>query len=154
MSPDDELPAPIHNPGAGAGDVSVRQAEFEVLNVIAGTRGRDEPDSPFLAESLPRAGWDPDSKPALRNIERVVLVHRLREVMALVGFTRFEPASTDEKGELDLDGIAPAALSPEPEWFPAIETTARASSLWSRPRRLEIGAIRPESGRRAPGADP
>jgi hypothetical protein len=62
--------------GAGAGDVSVRQAEFEVLNVIAGTRGRDEPDSPFLAESLPRAGWDPDSKPALRNIERVVLSAR------------------------------------------------------------------------------
>jgi len=41
--------------------------------------------------------------------------------MALVGFTRFEPAGTDEKGELDLDGIAPAALSPEPEWFPAVE---------------------------------
>ncbi len=51
----------------------------------------------------------------------MVLVHRLREVMALVGFTRFEPAGTDEKGELDLDGIAPAALSPEPEWFPAVE---------------------------------
>src|SRR5271155_4539942 len=41
--------------------------------------------------------------------------------MALVGFTRFEPAGTDEKGELDLDGIAAADLSPEPEWFPAIE---------------------------------
>jgi hypothetical protein len=41
--------------------------------------------------------------------------------MALVGFTRFEAVGTDEKGELDLDGIAPAALSPEPEWFPAIE---------------------------------
>lgn len=99
----------------------MRQAEFEVLNVIVGTRGRDEPDSPFLAEALPRASWDPDNKPALRNIARVVLVHRLREVMALVGFTQFEPAGTDEKGELDLDGIAPAALSPEPEWFPAIE---------------------------------
>jgi hypothetical protein len=107
--------------GAGAGDVSVKQAEFEVLNVVAGIRGRDDPDSPFLAEALPRASWDPDNKPTLRNINRVVLVHRLREVMALVGFTRFEPAGTDEKGELDLDGIAPAALSPEPEWFPAIE---------------------------------
>jgi hypothetical protein len=107
--------------GAGAGDISVRQAEFEVLNVVAGTRGRDDPESPFLAEALPRASWDPDAKPALRNIERIVLVHRLREVMALVGFTRFEPAGTDEKGELDLDGISPAALSPEPEWFPAIE---------------------------------
>ena len=76
------------------------------------------------ARFLPRrclAAWDPKNSPALSRIERVVLVHRQREVMTLVGFTRFEPAGTDEKGELDLDGIAPAALSPEPEWFPAIE---------------------------------
>src|SRR5271169_5921894 len=106
---------------ASAADVPVKQAEFEVLNVPSGTRGRDDSDSPFFAEFLPRAAWDPKNNPVLSRIERVVLVHRLREVMALVGFTRFEPAGTDEKGELDLDGIAPAALSPEPEWFPAIE---------------------------------
>ncbi len=35
----------------------------------------------------------------LSRIEPVVFVHRLREVMALVGFNRYEPASTDEKGE-------------------------------------------------------
>jgi hypothetical protein len=96
----------------------MRQAEFE-LNVLAGCRGGDDPDSPFGAQALLRATWDPDSKPALRNIERVVLVHRLREVMALVGFTRFEPVGTDEEGELDLEGITPAALLPEPERFPA-----------------------------------
>jgi hypothetical protein len=107
--------------GGGTGDVSVKQAEFEVLDVHSGTRGRDEADSQFFAEVLPRAAWDSSGKPALSRVERVVLVHRLREVMALVGFTRFEPAGIDEKGELDLDGIAPAALSPEPEWFPAIE---------------------------------
>jgi hypothetical protein len=108
---------------ASAADVPVKQAEFEVLNVPSGTRGRDDSDSPFFAEFLPRAAWDPKNDPVLSRIERVVLVHRLREVMALVGFTRFEPAGTDEKGELDLDGIAPAALSPEPEWFPAIENS-------------------------------
>jgi hypothetical protein len=107
----------------GAGDVSVRQAEFDVLNLPAGTRGRDDPDSPFFAEVLPRAVWDPNSNTVLRNIERVVLVHRLREVMALVGFTRFEPVGTDEKGELDLEGVALAALSPDPQWFPAIENS-------------------------------
>jgi hypothetical protein len=37
--------------------------------------------------------------------------------MALVGFTRFEPVGTDEEGELDLEGITPAALSPEAERF-------------------------------------
>jgi hypothetical protein len=123
----------------GGSEVSVKQAEFEVLNVPNGTRGRDEPDSPFYAEALPRAIWDPDNKLALSRVERVVLVHRLKEVMALVGFTRFEPVGTDEKGELDLDGIAPAALSPEPEWFPAIENrgegvfivvSAEAISAW------------------------
>jgi hypothetical protein len=49
------------------------------------------------------AVWDPNKNPTLRNVERVVLVHRLGEVMALVGFARFEPVGTDEKGELDLE---------------------------------------------------
>lgn len=44
--------------GAGASDLSVRQAEFEVLNVLAGSRGRDDPNSPFLAQALPRVSWD------------------------------------------------------------------------------------------------
>jgi len=109
---------------AGGGvDVSVKQAEFEVLNVAAGTRGRDDSDSPFFAEALPRPVWDPNNNPTLHIIDRVILVHRLREVMALVGFTRFEPVGTDEKGELDLEGVVLAALSSEPQWFPAIENS-------------------------------
>jgi hypothetical protein len=108
--------------GAGnSGTLPVRQAEFEVINLGSGTRGKDDPDSPFFAEALPRAVWDPDRNPRLAAIDRVVLVHRLREVLTLVGFTRFESAGTDENGELDLEGITAAALSPEPEWFPAIE---------------------------------
>src|ERR1700730_12063667 len=98
--------------------------------------GATIPDSPFLAEALPRASWDPDNKPTLRNIERVVLVHRLRGRVALVGFTRFEPAGTDEKGELDLDGIAPAALSPEPEWFPAIENRGEGVFMVGSPQAI------------------
>ena len=107
-------------------------------------------DGACLAEALPRAGWDPDSKPALRSIERVVLVHRLREVMALVGFTRFEPTGTDEKGELDLDGIAPAALSPEPEWFPAIENRGEGVFIVVSPE--AIGNWRDQVGVRQRGA--
>jgi hypothetical protein len=103
------------------GAVPVRQAEFEILNLVSGTRGTDDADSAFFAEALPRAVWDRDGDPRLGPIERVVLVHRLREVLALVGFTRFEAAGTDEKGELDLEGITAADLSPEPEWFPAVE---------------------------------
>ena len=37
--------------------------------------------------------------------------------MALVGFTRFGPAGSDEKGGLDVEGIVPAILSAKPEWF-------------------------------------
>ena len=35
-------------------------------------------------------------------VERVVLVHRLREVIAQVGFTRFESSSPDVEGELEI----------------------------------------------------
>jgi hypothetical protein len=107
--------------GSAAAMVPVRQAEFEILDLASGTRGKDDPDSPFFAEALPRTLWDPNADPRLQAIARVVLVHRLREVLALVGFTRFEAAGTDEKGELELEGITAAALSPEPEWFPAVE---------------------------------
>ena len=44
------------------------------------------------------------NKAVLSWSERVVLVHGLREVTALAGFTRFEPASTDETGELAGSG--------------------------------------------------
>jgi hypothetical protein len=81
----------------GVSDVSAKQAEFEVLDVRMGQRGHDEADSQFFAETLPRAIWDSGDKSALSRVERVVLVHRLREVIALVGFTRFEPAGTDGK---------------------------------------------------------
>ena len=106
--------------GASAVDLPVKQVEFRMLDVAAGTRGEDRAGSDFFAEALPRAVWDTGDN-HLQAVARVVLVHRLREVVAQVGFTRFEAVGADEKGELDLEGIAPAALSPEPLWFPAIE---------------------------------
>ena len=50
----------------------------------------------------------------------MILVHRLREVVAQVGFTRFEPAMPDVDGELSLD-VEPAPLARETTWLPAIE---------------------------------
>jgi len=47
-------------------------------------------------------------------------VHRLREVIAQVGFTRFEAEMPDIDGELSLD-VRRAALDVEPSWVPAIE---------------------------------
>jgi hypothetical protein len=49
-----------------------------------------------------------------------VLVHRLREVIAQIGFTRFEPAVSDIDGELNL-GVRSAQLAEEVKWLPAVE---------------------------------
>jgi hypothetical protein len=56
----------------------------------------------------------------MQPIERVVLVHRLREVVAQVGFTRFEAAAPDVEGELDI-GVRRAALAMNANWLPAFE---------------------------------
>ena len=47
-------------------------------------------------------------------------MHRLREVIAQVGFTRFESAVPDVNGELALD-VERAALSLNQQWLPAVE---------------------------------
>jgi hypothetical protein len=54
------------------------------------------------------------------KVDRLVLVHRLREVSAQVGFTRFEASLPDINGELDLD-VELAPLSRELTWLPATE---------------------------------
>lgn len=54
------------------------------------------------------------------RLEKIILVHRLREVLALVGFTRFEAGMPDVDGELDIS-VSRAALDEEISWVPAIE---------------------------------
>ena len=97
---------------------SVKQAEFEVLGAAKGEAGADHPDGDFYARSLPRAVWD---APWMSSVERVVLVHRLREVVAQVGFTRFEASTPNVEGELEV-GVQAAPLARETTWLPAVET--------------------------------
>jgi hypothetical protein len=78
--------------GTAAKEKSVKVAELETLIAAKDEIGEDRPEGIFFARSLPRAFWD---KPWMQAIERVVLVHRLREVVAQVGFTRFEAAAPD-----------------------------------------------------------
>lgn len=96
---------------------SVKRAELETLVASGEEIGEDRPDGNFFARTLPRDRWD---KPWLVPIERVILVHRLREVAALVSFTRFEAMAPDIEGELEI-GVRRAALSRETTWLPAIE---------------------------------
>lgn len=100
-----------------APDKSVKQAELETLIAAKEEIGVDQPEGVFYARSLVKAIWQ---QPWMQPIERVVLVHRLREVVAQVGFTRFESAAPDIEGELDL-GVQRAALAREMSWLPAFE---------------------------------
>jgi hypothetical protein len=102
----------------GAGPIqSVKSAELEVLSTARDEVGLDTPDGDFYARVLPRSAWD---KPRMAEVERVVLVHRLREVVAQVGFTRFEAISADTTGELDMFAER-APLAREVSWLPAVE---------------------------------
>jgi hypothetical protein len=96
---------------------SVKVAELETLIAAKNEIGEDRPEGVFFARSLSRSVWD---QPWMDPIERVVLVHRLREVVAQVGFTRFESAAPDIEGELDI-GVRRASLAREVTWLPAFE---------------------------------
>ncbi len=95
----------------------VKDVEFEALAEVKDELGSDVPGGDFFARSLPRSAWD---APWTQSVERIVLVHRLREVIAQLGFTRFEAAGPDIRGELSLDVVrAPLAL--DSSWLPAVE---------------------------------
>jgi hypothetical protein len=100
-----------------AQEKSVKGAELETLLATADEIGEDRPEGVFYAGTLPKAEWE---RPWMNGIEKVVLVQRLREVMALVGFTRFEAAAPDTEGELDM-GVRRAELARDLSWVPAVE---------------------------------
>lgn len=96
---------------------SIKQVEIETLLSQPIEVGEDAPEGDFYARTRQLDGL----KPLLASrIERIVLVHRLREVTAQIGFTRFEAAMPDIDGELSLD-VRRAAIDLEPSWVPAIE---------------------------------
>jgi hypothetical protein len=96
---------------------TIKQAEIETLLASPDEIGQDKIEGDFYARR-----WRPTPPlDAIWNkIDRVVLIHRLREVVSLVGFTRFEPATNDIDGELAI-GVNRAALADEVRWVPAVE---------------------------------
>ncbi|HEX7448566.1 MAG TPA: DUF1998 domain-containing protein [Pirellulales bacterium] len=119
---------------------SVKQAELETLIASKEELGADRPDGNFFARALPKNVWD---TPWMNAVERVVLVHRLREVVAQVGFTRFEAAAPDIEGELEM-GVRRAALAREVSWLPAIENKGEGVFLQFNRQRIEAWADRPD----------
>ncbi len=121
--------------GIGAAeDKSVKQLELETLVAAERELGNDKPDGNFFARYYPKENWD---RRWMDPIEKIVLVHRLREVVALAGFTRFEAISPDIDGELDM-GVTRAALAREISWLPAIEN--RGEGIFLQFNRSLIGA--------------
>jgi hypothetical protein len=103
--------------GSTKTDKPVKVAELETLLASKNEVGEDRPEGIFHARVLPHGVWD---RPWMQPIERVILVHRLREVVAQLGFTRFEAAAPDIEGELDI-GVRRASLAREVTWLPAFE---------------------------------
>ena len=117
---DEEVFAEIQSRKGGqppGSEKSVKQAEFETLVTSKEEIGADHPDGDFYARCLPADQW---KATWTESVERVVLVHRLREVIAQVGFTRFESSSPDSEGELEI-GVTRAPLARETSWLPAVE---------------------------------
>lgn len=118
--PDSEIMTAIdrHAKGNVNDDRPIKEVEFEALSGVTIESGKDVPNGDFYARSLSEKGWK--DYPWMEPIEKIVLVHRLREVAAQVGFTRFEAASPQLDGELDID-VQSAPLSRNQDWLPATE---------------------------------
>ncbi len=102
------------------GERPVKQVELEALLGAKEGFGDDVPIDPdFHARRLPDAAWRRPGRIS-DGIASVVQLHRLREVLALVGFTRFEAVVPDIHGEYETD-VERADIALEPQWFPAVE---------------------------------
>ena len=143
---DEEVLAEIKNrTGAGARtDKSVKELELETLIAAEKELGNDKPFGNFFARFLPRESWE---STWMDSIEKVVLVHRLREVVALAGFTRFEAVSPGIDGELDI-GVQRAALAREVTWLPAIENRGEGIFLQFKKEAIESWVTRADVAKR------
>lgn len=111
----------------------IKQVEIETLLSSPFEVGEDVPESDFYA----RARKLDRIKPKLLSlIESIVLVHRLKEVTAQVGFTRFEAIMPDIDGDLDIQ-VRPAALDIEATWVPAIENRGEGVFIAFRKEAIE-----------------
>ena len=132
---DDVVWAEIRRRQSGQRDQpkSIKQVEIETLLSSPYQIGEDVPDGDFYARARQ---LDNLKLGLLSRVERIVLVHRLREVIALVGFTRFEAEMPDIDGELDIR-VRRASLDIESTWVPAIENKGEGVFLAFRKQAIE-----------------
>lgn len=105
--------------GALQAEKPLKQVELDAILAAPEGYGEDVPlNEDFHVRRLPEHVWRHSA--ISTGIAAVYQLHRLREVMALIGFTRFEAITPDINGEYDQE-VERAALAIEPSWFPAVE---------------------------------
>ncbi|MGH9319805.1 MAG: DrmB family protein [Vicinamibacteria bacterium] len=113
----------------------IRTAEFEQLI----DSKREAPgDLPRAEEGFYARTFQPkDGVPEKPDkVAQIVLVRKLREVRAQIGFTRIEPVTPDLQGEFDL-GVQSQVLGLTTDWVPACEIRGEGVFL-----RLDEKAVR------------
>jgi hypothetical protein len=123
----------------------IKQDELDVLMRSGESLGEDVPEGNFYARALP---LPPRGSTVMDNVERIVLVHRLREVITQVGFTRFQAAIPDIDGELDID-VRRAPLARETMWLPTVENRGEGVFVAFRQDAVGEWLQRPEVQRRS-----
>ena len=127
-------------------DRPVKQVELDALLGAPEGFGDDVPIDPdFHARRLPPDAWRRSERSS--GIASVIQLHRLREVLALVGFTRFEAVMRDIHGEYDTD-VERAAIALDPEWFPAVENRGEGVFVQLDTEAVGAWSRRPAVGRR------
>ena len=117
----------------------LKAAELDAL--LAAPEGfGDEPptDANFHARRLPESAWRSPT-PNGNRIAAVVQLHRLREVLALIGFTRLDAVTPDIHGDFESD-VMRAEIALEPHWFPAVEN--RGEGVFVELRAADVAAWR------------
>jgi hypothetical protein len=126
--------------GGTEGARKVKDVEFAALSEVGEELGADVPEGDFYARRMPRDLW---SAPWMEGVSDIVLVHKLREVVALAGFTRCEPQGPDIQGELSIDAKR-AALAVDQTWVPAIENRGEGVFIRFDAEAIRDWAARPE----------
>lgn len=144
---DDEVLEAIARIKSGSGvERHVKEVELEALLGAQEGFGDDIPVDPnFHARRLPESVWR--TSVLSDGIEAVVQLHRLREVLALIGFTRLEAAMRDIHGEYDTD-VERAEIALEPSWYPAIENRGEGVFVQLRSDAVDRWQHTPEVRRR------
>ena len=143
---DDVLIAIEERKRGKSADRPVKQVELDALLGAPEDSGDESTVDPdFHARRLPSAAWRRSARSS--GVASVIQLHRLREVQALVGFTRFEAVTPDIHGEYDTD-VERAAIALDPEWFPAVENRGEGVFVQLRTDAVRAWRQRPAVARR------